>query len=82
MIGAYNFKKQYPRVIDLVKKKIEDNPTDVQAHASLSATYLAVGDRAAAVAELELVKTLDSRYVDQANSFIKEIKAGCNPLLH
>ena len=60
---AYCLRKtgQIEKAIELYKVALQLRPTFVQAHDYLARAYLAIGDRAAALREYEIVRRLDRR---------------------
>ena len=71
--------KQYNQIIDVAKKRIELDPTNLQHRITLTAAYLQAGDRADAIATLEEIIKLQPSFKDQGTYYINEIKAGRNP---
>jgi tetratricopeptide (TPR) repeat protein/O-antigen ligase len=79
LMQAYNNIGDYQSVIEIIKKKIEINPSDYQNYVSLAAVYLKISKRNDAIASLQKAVSLNSAYKEQGEYFIKEIKAGRNP---
>jgi tetratricopeptide (TPR) repeat protein len=80
ILSALADAKQYTNVINILKKRVEQNPTDPQRLLSLAAGYLAAGDRQQSIAVLRDFIALDpAQYTQQGEYYIKEIQAGRNP---
>ncbi|HBM45789.1 MAG: hypothetical protein UT05_C0002G0053 [Parcubacteria group bacterium GW2011_GWF2_38_76] len=79
IINAYAATKQYKKIIEIWKKRIESEPTNAQYHVYLSASYLADGQRTNSISELRKAVELNPPFAPQAEIYIKEIKAGRNP---
>lgn len=79
LINAYAATKQFGRVIEIWQKKIELEPANSQYHIYLSASYLADGQRNNSIAELKKAAELDPAFAPQAESYIKDIRAGRTP---
>ncbi len=79
LINAYAAVKQFDKVIVIWQKKIEAEPKNAQYHVYLSAAYLADGQREKSVEELKNAAELDPSFADQANAYIRDIRAGKTP---
>lgn len=79
LINAYAAVKNYDKIIEIYRTILEKNPKDSQVRVSLAATYLAKGDRATAIRELEETVVQTPEFKDQAEYYIREIRAGRNP---
>ena len=71
--------KQYNQIIEVVKKRIELDPSNLQHRITLTAAYLQAGNRDAAIQTLEDIIKLQPSFKDQGEYYINEIKAGRNP---
>jgi tetratricopeptide (TPR) repeat protein len=60
----------YQEAIDAFKQAIRIKPDDAEAHGNLGFAYLAIGDRNSALAEFNILKSLNS---ELANNLFKEI---------
>ncbi len=75
IINIYVKLKQYDRVLSAYKTLVAKNPDNPQYYASLAATYLEMGDRAGAIAELELMKTKFASLKSQIDAAIEQVRA-------
>ncbi len=66
--------KRYDVVAEILKKRIKNNPNDLQLKVSLAATYKELGEKDKAIKLLEEVKKANPEYSEQMNSFIKTIR--------
>lgn len=71
--------KQYSQIIEVVKKRIELDPANIQHKITLAAAYLQAGRRQEAIQTLEDIIRLDPSFKEQGEYFINEIKAGKTP---
>lgn len=71
--------KQYEKIIEVVKKRIEIDPANLQHRITLTAAYLEAGRREEAVQTLEEIIRLKPDFKEQGEYYINEIKAGRNP---
>jgi tetratricopeptide (TPR) repeat protein len=77
LIQVYYKTKQYVRLAKIYQNRLATNPSDVQSivgHAILN--YFATGDKAAAIAELQKVITIDPSLATQIQSFVTQINDG------
>ena len=58
---------------------MKGNPNDVQAHISLGAAYVELGERQKAIAEIEKAMELSPDFRSQGEYFVRELRAGRNP---
>lgn len=79
VVKAYYEVKQYDRVLAIWKTRAEKNPNDPQVHVSLAAAHLLNNNRAESIAELKRASELNPAFKEQAERYIKEIRAGRNP---
>ncbi len=79
IVKAYYDTKQYPKVIALLKLRLETDPSNPQTHISLAATYFASGNRNEAIKALKKAIELKPDFKAQGEHYINEIKAGRNP---
>ncbi|MBI5045406.1 MAG: O-antigen ligase family protein [Candidatus Niyogibacteria bacterium] len=79
LLTAYARVGRYDRVRDVWLSLIEKDPSNVQYHISLAATYLKLENRAMSVKELEKAIVLSPEFKKQGEALISEIKAGRNP---
>lgn len=63
---------RYSEAIQAYKEVIRLRPTLAPGHFNLALAYLAINDRAAALAEYETLKTLDAKMANQLNGLIKK----------
>lgn len=71
--------KQYQKIIDVAKRRVELRPNDQQSRITLAAAYLQANRRTEAVAVLEEIIKLNPAFKEQGEYYINEIKAGRNP---
>lgn len=71
--------KQYQRIIDIIQKRIELDPGNLQHRITLTAAYLQADRRAEAIQTLQEIIQLDPSFKEQGEYYIKEIQAGRNP---
>jgi O-antigen ligase/tetratricopeptide (TPR) repeat protein len=71
--------KQYNQIIEVAKKRIELDPTNLQHRITLTAAYLQAGRRQEAIQTLQEIIKLQPSFKDQGEYYINEIKAGRNP---
>lgn len=71
--------KQYAWLEKLYKNALLRNPEDAQTHLSLSALYLEMKNRPAAIKEIQMVIDHNPSFKTQGEYYIKEIQAGRNP---
>jgi tetratricopeptide (TPR) repeat protein len=79
IVKAYYDAKRYDVVLSIWKARALRNPNDPQAHVSLGAAYLLTGERNQAIAELKKAIELNPAFKEQAEQYIREIRAGRNP---
>jgi tetratricopeptide (TPR) repeat protein len=68
--------KEYTKVIEIWKYRIEMNPDDFQAHFSLASIYVEMGDKSSAIAEIRKISEKNPQYKDQIEGYVKDIQAG------
>lgn len=71
--------KQYEKIIEVAKKRVELDPDNLQHRITLTAAYLQAGRRQEAVATLEEMIRIEPNFKEQGEFYINEIKAGRNP---
>ena len=67
---AYYDLGRYQDAIDAYKQAVRIKPDDDEAHCNLGRAYLAIGDKNSALAELNILKSLNSKF---ANKFLNQI---------
>jgi tetratricopeptide (TPR) repeat protein len=67
---AYDDLGRFTEAIDAYKQAVRIKPDDDEAHCRLGAAYMAIGDKNSAMAELDILKSLNS---ELANKLLKEI---------
>ena len=80
LINAYIKTGHYQEVLALWQKKVKNEPDNVQNRFSLAATFLAIGNRVQAIAELNEAFRINPQVKSQVDFLITEIRAGRNPL--
>lgn len=78
-IGAYAASEQFDKVIEIWKKRIEAEPNKHEYRIYLAASYLADNQRSNAIEELKKAAELNPTFKEQAEYYIKEIRAGRTP---
>ncbi len=71
--------KRYSKMINIVKKRIQLDPKNLQHRITLVAVYIQANRRGKAVQTLEEIIKSNSSFKKQGEYYIKEIKAGRNP---
>lgn len=71
--------KQYQKIIEVAKRRIELDPTNMQHRITLTAAYLQAGRRQEAIQTLEEMIKIDPTFKEKGDYYINEIKAGRNP---
>jgi O-antigen ligase/Flp pilus assembly protein TadD len=71
--------KQYSQIINVIQRRIQLEPTNLQHRITLTAAYLQAGMRQEAIQTLEEIIKLQPSFKDQGEYYINEIKAGRNP---
>ncbi len=79
VVKAYYDVKQYGKVLDIWKARVAKDPSNPQAQVSLGAAYLLNGERQRSIAALQKASELNPAFKEQAEAYIKEIRAGRNP---
>lgn len=78
-INAFAAIGDFDSVAKLWQLVIKDSPNDPAPRLSLAATYLKLGQRQAAVAEIQKAIELNPGVKEQGEYYIREIQAGRNP---
>jgi O-antigen ligase len=71
--------KNFDKAIAIAKKKVDDNPSDIQSLISLSAVYLKSGDKWSAIEALKKIKMIEPGYASDVDKYIKDIQDGKDP---
>lgn len=71
--------KQYAKIIEIVKKRIALDPTNLNHRITLTAAYLEAGQRQDAINTVEEIIKLDPTFKEKGDYYISEIRAGRNP---
>lgn len=79
VIKAYFDTKRYDKVLEIWKRRVQNEPQNGQAKVSLAAAYLLLGQRQNAILTLEEALKLRPEAKEEIEFYIKEIKAGRNP---
>lgn len=79
LIQAYLDVGKFSIIENIAKKKISENPNDVQAHVSLAALYLKAKRNNDAISELRKAADIEPRFKPQADEYIKMIQEGKDP---
>ncbi len=70
---------RYQDIVNVAKKRIELDPTNLQHRITLTAAYLQAGRREEAVQAIQEIIQLDSTFKEKGEYYISEIRAGRNP---
>jgi len=79
IINAYAARKEYWKVVELWKARVEGSPENADYRIALAAAYLETGERNKSVVELRKAEELRPDLKAQIEYYIKEIEAGRNP---
>ena len=78
-IGVLLGLEQYDNIIQVIKRRIEIEPGNLQHRITLTAAYLKANRRQEAIQTLEELIKLEPSFKEQGEHFINEIRAGRNP---
>jgi Tfp pilus assembly protein PilF len=70
------FAGQYNRLVELWKVRVAAAPNEAQNHVSLAAAYLLLKDRKNATIEIQKAMSLDPKFKEQGEQYLKAIRAG------
>jgi len=76
VLKAYFDTGHHDRVAAIWQKRVEKDPENAQFHLSLGASYAQVGDRSAAIAEIERAIELRPDFKDKGMELIHKIRSG------
>ncbi len=76
---AYAQRREFNRLLEILDKRIAQNPDDVTNHLNRAGVYLEMGNRQASITELQEVIRLNPDFKKQGDRYISEIRAGRNP---
>ena len=79
MLRAYYETKNYPKLIDILTKRIVYQPDNVQIRVSLAAIQNESGDKAGAVKTLEDAIAKFPDFKTQGEQFLAQLRAGATP---
>lgn len=79
VINAYANKGLYDPLIRIFRKKVEENPEDIQTNMSLAVAYLKAGQRQKSIEILQNVAEMHPEYNDQIQIYINDIIEGRDP---
>jgi tetratricopeptide (TPR) repeat protein/O-antigen ligase len=79
IINAYVRTNRFDEVVKSWEITVANNPNNAQSHLSLGASYLQIGRRQDAIAEIQKAIDLDENFREQGEFYINEIRAGRNP---
>ncbi len=79
IINAYATRGEYGKVAGLWQTRLASDPNNTQYRLALAGTYLRMGERKKAVAEIRDIITAQPEFKTQGEYFISEIEAGRNP---
>jgi len=78
--GAYLTTKKYDKLLAIWQERVKMNPKDPQNYLSLAASYIMTGSRDKAISSIQQAISLDSKFKQQGDYLISEIRAGRNPV--
>ena len=78
-LRVYSDRGRHDLVIEILQKRLNDNPTNPQAYVSLAAGHLNSGNRDRAVELIQEAIQIDPSFKAQGERFIEEIQAGQTP---
>lgn len=78
-IGALASLAMWDEVIEVVNKRIQIDPKNVQYRINLAAAHLQSGQRQAAIRDIEEIIKINPDFKSQGEFYISEIRAGRNP---
>jgi tetratricopeptide (TPR) repeat protein len=79
MFSVFNIAGRYQDVIQMLEKRIADQPDNYQQHISLAVAYFKAGNRAKSIEIIRNVIAQVPAFKEQGEYFIKEVQAGRNP---
>ncbi|MDZ4285070.1 MAG: hypothetical protein U1A28_04565, partial [Patescibacteria group bacterium] len=79
VLKAYFDTGNHDRVVAIWQKRVEQDPENAQLHASLGVSYAQIGDRQAAIAEIEHAIKLRPDQKDRGEELIRQIRSGKVP---
>ena len=79
LVNAYASIDDYEKVVQIWEKIVEQNPSNAQYRVSLAAGYLRINERMKAIEQLQKAIEIESKFKQQGEYYINEIKAGRNP---
>ena len=79
ILQAYLEVKDFAKVVEIAKVRVDENPKNAQLHVQLAAAYLTAGNRDAATDSIRTAISLDATFREQGEYYIQEITAGRNP---
>ncbi len=71
--------KQYSKITEIAKDRLEKDPNNPQVHLSVAALYLKTGNKQAAIKEIQKTIELAPDFKEQGLYYISEIRAGRDP---
>lgn len=74
LLQVYGNLKMYDRAIAIWKMRVDKNPKDFNTNLSLASAYYAAGDKAATIAQLKHMETLNPAAAGQLESLIGQIQ--------
>lgn len=79
IVNAYIERGEYSKVLSIWQARLKSNPENPQYRLALAATYMKIGERGKAIAEIKEVIKLYPDFKKQGEFYISEIEAGRNP---
>lgn len=72
-------RKDFAKVIEIIKIRIANNPANIEYRITLAAAYLQAGNREAAISVIQEIIKINPSFKERGEYYINEIKAGRNP---
>jgi tetratricopeptide (TPR) repeat protein len=79
LMQAYIQSGNFEELARILKVKVDNNPSDAQAHVSLAGVYLKIGRRSDAIVEIQSAMKIEPKFKTQGEYYINEIEAGRDP---
>ena len=79
LIATFADTGRYDRLVALWEERVRQNPDDPETRLSLAASYVELGQREKAIAEIQYVIDQEPTFKEQGEFYITEIRAGRKP---
>ncbi|MES2437239.1 MAG: O-antigen ligase family protein [Patescibacteria group bacterium] len=80
LLQAYFEKQKFDKILEIWKTRVAKDPMNAKARLSLAAAHLYLNDTKSAVIEIQKAVELDPTFKEQGDLYIKDIRAGKNPV--